>query len=165
MSDGLELTINAMQARMIAALRADFPRLQAPNLDRYPTSLDSAALPMLLVWPAEGSWYLKGDGYAQDERMMMLTGYVAPLGQDDIPSRAVASIRLLEAVRSLWLTRASIQLIDPDSNAGGYQATVESSFGNGHSDGGIVSGPTFAGARYEGFVLRVKARIQWVVAQ
>ena len=165
MSDGLELTINAVQARMLAALRADFPRLQAPALSRYPTSLDTAALPMVLAWPAEGSWYLKGDGFAQDERMLMLTGYVAPLGQDDIPSRAVDTIRLLEAVRSLWLTRASIALINPDDNAGGYQVTIESSFGNGHSDGGIVSGPVFAGARYEGFVLRVKARIQWVVAQ
>lgn len=164
-ADGLELTINAMQARMLSALQPSFPRLLAPPLATYPTSLLSASLPMLLTWPSDGQWFLKGDGFAQDSRELLITAYVAPLGQDDIPSRAVDTIRLLEAARSLWLTRNSIQLIDPDSNPGGYQVTVESAFGQGHSDGGIVSGPVFGGARYEGFVLHVRATIRWVVVQ
>ncbi len=165
MADGLELTINAMQARMLSALRPSFPRLQAPALERYPTSLDTAALPLLLTWPADGSWYLKGDGFGEDTRTMTVTGFIAPIGQDDIPSRALDTIRMLEALINLWLTRRSIALIDPDSNAGGYQATVESAPGLGHSDGGVMTGPMFGGVRYEGFVLRVRTRIQWVVAQ
>lgn len=165
MSDGLELTINAMQARMLAALRASFPRLQAPALERYPTSLDTAALPMLLTWPADGSWYLKGDGFAEDTRTMTVTGYLAPLGQDDIPSRVLDSVRMLGALRNLWLSRASIALISPDDNPGGYQTTIESAHGLGHSDGGVMTGPVFGGTRYEGFVLRVRTRIAWVVVQ
>lgn len=164
-TDGLELTINAMQARSLFVLRADFPRLQAPALSRYPTSLDTAALPMLLTWPADGTWYLKGDGFAEDTRTMTMTGYLAPIGQDDIPSRVLDSVRMLEALINLWLTRASIALIDPGSNAGGYQATIESAHGLGHSDGGVMTGPVFGGTRYEGFVLRIRTRIAWVVTQ
>ena len=164
MTTGIELAINAMQAYHRTLISAS-PRLLAPDLASYPTSLQTASLPMILVWPADGAWYLKGDGFGMDERTMLVTVYVAPVAQDDIPSRAMESVRLLEPLKNLWLTRAGVGIVNPGDNAGGYQVTIESSFGNGHSDGGLTSGPTFAGVAYTGFVVRLKARISWTVVQ
>jgi hypothetical protein len=165
MTTAFTVAINAIQTAHRAGLAASFPRVLAPNRETYPTNLSTASLPMILTWPSEGLWYVKGDGFGMDERTFLVMVYVAPIAQDDIPSRAVESEDLLDAIKNLWLTRANIGLVDPGDNAGGYQVTIESSFGNGHTDGGLTSGPTFAGVAYTGFVVRLRARISWTVTQ
>lgn len=159
MAFDIELAINLIQAKHRAL--TGFPTLYAPNLDAYPTVLDTPNLPCLLTWPADGAWFQKGHGYKVDERVFLVLGFVEPLGQNDIPSRAVAAVQLLQSVRAMWVTPANIPL---DSGASsGYQITVESSSENRHSDQGITPDLAFGGKAYYGFRLRLNTRILWSI--
>lgn len=163
MATGIELVINTLQALHLAQLQAAWPTLKSPPMDRYPTVLDTPNLPLLLAWPADGSWYVKGDGYAQDLRTIRVTGYVMPEAQNDIPSRAVQTVRLLEALRELYTSRTARQLIDPESNAQGLQATIESAEQAPLSDTGVSVAPVFEGVKYSGFVVNLRVRLLYPV--
>lgn len=134
----------------------------APSLDKYPTALDTANLPCLLTWPADGAWYAKGGGYKVDHRTFLIVGYIQPLGQSDIPSRAVDAVRLFQTVRARYITAATIPLADPDDNSG-YQITAESGPETRHTDGGLQSDLRFGGTLYHGFIVRLSVRILFSV--
>jgi hypothetical protein len=114
---------------------------------------------------------LSGSGWAAvartvvDEAIRMRTAlvllYVEPLGQNDIPSRAVEAVRLLAALRETYINVANIPLALPDDNTGGYQLTFESGPETPHTDEGIVPNLSYGGAAYYGARLRVTVTMQW----
>lgn len=158
MAVDIELAVNLMQAqhRGLALVR------YAPDLSAYPTALDTPLLPCLLTWPGPGSWGQKGHGYKFDTRTMQVMGFCEPIGQSDLPTRAIEAVQLLQQVRSFWSTAADLSL---DTGAtSGYQITVKSAFDNPHADDGIGPQLTMGGKTYHGFILRVAVAIQWIVA-
>lgn len=156
MTIDIELATNLMQAvnRGISGVA------NAPDLALYPTSIETTDLPYLLTWPSAGSWYAKGDGWKVDDRQMLVIGYVEPLGQGEIPSRAVEAVQLFQAVRSAYISRANIPLQFPTGSSP-YQIVVASSSDHHHSDGGLVSNLRYQGATFHGFILTVNVRILW----
>lgn len=161
MAVDIELAINLMQAVNRQLITANLAR-KAPDLASYPTVIDTADLPYLLTWPSNGSFYIKGGGYKVDRRTMLVIGYVQPFGQNDVPSRAVQGVRLLQAAREKWISAATVPLADPGANSG-YQITIESGPDSPLADGGLQSDLKFAGKDYHGFVLRVNINILWSV--
>jgi hypothetical protein len=153
-----ELATNLIQAvnRGIAGVR------KAPDLASYPTAIDTSDLPYVLTWLGPGQWYIKGGGYKVDKRTMLLICYIQPLGQNDIPSRAVQAVRLHQTMRATYITASTVPLADPDTNSG-YQITVTSGEGTPHSDTGLRSDLQFGGKAYHGFILQVNINILWSV--
>src|SRR3954470_24277104 len=87
-------TINAMQAlhRAVADIAT------APPLDQYPTVLDTGTIPYILTWPGPGTWHHGGMGGSprRQDRTMFVLCYLRPLGQNDIPSRAVEGALIMQ---------------------------------------------------------------------
>ena len=157
MSTDLTLAVNRLQA-----LHRDVPGIRyAPDLAEYPPNLTTANLPAVLTWPADGQWYLKGGGWRTDERTMLVLLYIAPLGQNDIPSNAAEAVSLLAQLRETHILRQNVPLADPDDNVDAYQITLESSTDRPHGDGGIEPNLAFGGALYYGARLRVNVRLLW----
>jgi len=151
------LLINRMQAlhRAITGIR------YAPPLDKYPTSLQTPSLPAVLTWIGPGSFATKGGGWRWDARTALVLLYIEPLGQNDIPSRAVEAARLFAALRQIYIDVAEIPLALPGDNVGGYQLTLESSIDNPHTDEGLVPNLSYGGAAYYGARLRINVTMQW----
>jgi hypothetical protein len=151
------LLINRMQTlhRAISGIR------YAPPLHQYPTALQTPSLPSVLTWIGPGQFSTKGGGWYWDVRTALVLLYVEPLGQNDIPSRAVEAVRLLAALRETYINVANIPLAYPGDNTGGYQLTFESSPETPHTDEGIVPNLSYGGAAYYGARLRVTVTMQW----
>lgn len=165
MATDIELAINTLQVVNRSVLTAvGIPDVgtasgKAPDLQNYPTGAP-AEPPLVLVWPADGSWYQKGHGYKIDDRTFLLICFVEALGQNLIPQRAQLATQLLQAMRNQYVTPTTIEL-DTGSTSG-YQMTVASRDGNPQSDGGIVSNLEIGGNLYAGFTIRLSVRIQWI---
>lgn len=157
MAIDIELAVNLMQA----VNRGVTGVVSAPNLDAYPTSIDTASLPFVLTWPGPGSFYAKGGGYKVDDRTFRVLCFLQPLAQDDLPSNAVNAVQLLQAMRETYIENTTIALADPDTNDG-YQIVVTSSTDNPQSDNGITPGLQFRGVPFIGFELQIRCRILWL---
>lgn len=131
--------------------------ITAPALAGYPTVLETAMLPCVLVWPVQGSWYVKGGAARQMVRTMQVLGYVEPLGQNTIPTRAVQAIDLLQRLINLYTTISAIPLSNPPP----YQLTIESSSDLPHQDGGLQADLAFGGRAYAGFMISLNVRAIW----
>lgn len=151
-------TINLLQAvnRSITGVK------KAPVLEKYPTQLNTADLPFVISWPAEGTWHHEGMGGAlkRQDRVYRILVYIEPLGQNDIPTRAAAAAVLLQRFIEKYLDPATVALADP-SGSNPYQVTVEEGANSPHSDGGLVSNLVFGGVPYHGFEVRVRVRELW----
>jgi hypothetical protein len=156
MAVDIELAINLIQAQNLLVSGV----LEAPALSAYRTAIDTPNLPYVITWPAEGSFYAKGGAYKADHRIMRVIAFVEPLGQSDLPTRAVEAVQLLQAMRDRWITNSVIPLQDP---VGGvvYQITAESGPDRPHSDTGLVSNLVFSGRQFHGFEIRLNVRILW----
>ena len=152
----ISTTINLLQAlnRSITGIK------RAPDLDKYPTVIDTANLPMMISWPSEAQFHIKGGGEKRQDRVYRLICYIEPLGQNDIPSRASAAATLLQRVVDTYITAANVALADP-GGTNIYQVTIESGPNHQHSDSGLVSNLLFAGKPYHGFEVRVNVRELW----
>lgn len=159
MAVDIERAINLLQAQN-RSISVEGMSVTAPDADRYPSQITTANLPYIITWPAGGSWYQKGHGYALDSRTFRILAFVQPLGQSDAPTRLVPALKLLQAVRDHYLRPVVIQLGDPGLNDG-YQFTVESRDGSPHTDDGITPNLTFGGVAFLGFEVRLRVRTQW----
>lgn len=156
-------TITALMTNRLQALHRGTTGIKyAPDLAKYPTSLNTASLPAVLTWVGPGNFSHKGGGWRWDVRTALVLLYVEPLGQNDIPSNAARAVALADALRERYITTAQIPLAYPGDNPGGYQITLESSpDGATHSDGGIEPNLSFGGAAYYGVRFRLNVTLQW----
>ena len=152
----INTTIDLLQAlhRSMSGIR------KAPNLAKYPTVIDTADLPFVIAWPSDGQFAIKGGGFKQSHRTYRVLVYVEPIGQNDIPSRAVAAVALLQTMLNAYISAANVPLADPTST-NPYQVTIESGPTAPHTDGGIVSNLVFGGKPYHGFEIRLNVRELW----
>jgi len=132
--------------------------LQAPHIDRYPTQLTTAQLPLALTWPGGSSFDYEGIAGGKRRFMQSLTiiVYIQPLGQNDIPSRTEEAIDWLDVVRNALLD--NVVLIQ-ETGIKAYQAVLTQGLGNPHRDSGVTPSLSFGGVSYVGFTLDVTVRI------
>ncbi len=159
MAVDLELCCNLIQAKLRTLAPATLQN--APDVDGYPTAMDDALCPYAFTWPGAGSWYQKGGGYKTDERTFQVFVIVESLAQKDIPTRTLQGVRVLQAVRNLFLIPSNIPL--DNGTTTGYQITLESKPGSPHSDTGLVAGLPFSGKPWFGFTLNLNVRVMWII--
>lgn len=151
----IDTTINLIQTlnRSISGIK------QAPNLAQYPTVLHTANLPYAITWPASGEWFHQGQGgsYKRENRNYRIIVYIEPLGQNDIPSRAVEAVTLLEQFKAKYLTPTTIALANPPT----YQVTIQVDEDKPITDTGLVSDLLFSGTPYHGFEIEISVRELW----
>jgi hypothetical protein len=128
----------------------------APPVNEYPTTLDTPNCPMVVSWPADGSWYVKGGAARQQVRTWRVACYVEPIAQNDIPSNTEAALLVMQRLINTFTNVANI----PQANPPPYQLTIESSIDMQHSDAGLDVRP-FRGVVFAGFELRVHVRALW----
>ena len=150
----IEDTINLLQALNQGI--TGIPPGAAPALTNYPTVIDFT--PFVITWPADGSWYIKGAASKQALRTYRVICFVESLGVNDIPSRAVEAVQLLQRFIDAYITAANVAQADPPT----YQVTIESGPDTPHTDGGLISSLTFGGKAYHGFELRIGVREYWL---
>lgn len=111
-----------------------------------PASLNTADLPMALVWPAEATWQLAAMGLKRQERTYIVRVYVRPVGQD-IPGPDEGyddCVAMLEAFGQAYQSNLTL------ANAVDHISAV--------SDSGISGGAMellWGNTQYWGFVYRV----------
>lgn len=159
MAIDIELACNSIQT----LIRTNLSNLiqNAPDMESYATAMHDALCPYVFTWPEGGSWYQKGAGYKIDERDVTVFCLVESLAQKDIPSRTVQGVRLLQAMRNLFIIPGNIPLTD--INTTGYQITVASRDDNPQSDSGLVGNLPYSGIPWFGFSIPLKVRIQWII--
>jgi hypothetical protein len=153
-------TINDIQAlnRAVTGVK------RAPDLDSYPTVLDTSNLPFVLTWPTEATWHSEGMGGAPKrmDRTFRIICFYEKLGQNDIPTRTAGAVKLLQRHINKFLNPASIPVRDP-SDTEPYQVTLERGKNAPHGDSGIRSDLKFGGDFFTGYDLQVRVRVQWSV--
>lgn len=159
MAVDLELACNSIQALIRANMVPSMVQ-SAPDMQEYLTSLHDAQCPYVFTWPSDGSWYQKGGGYKADERTLTIFCLVESLAQKDIPTRAVQGVRVLQAMRNLFIIPQNIPLTAIDTT--GYQITVASRADNPQTDTGLRADLPYTGAPWFGFSIPLKVRIQWI---
>jgi len=165
MTDRFELAVNLLQVQNRAVLTAaGIPDVggatgKAPDWTNYPTGAP-AEPPLVLIWPADGSWYQKGHGYKVDDRTFLLICFTEALGQNLLPQRAQLTGKILSGISEQYVTPSTIAL--DTGVTSGFQLTVASREGHPQADGGIVSNLEFGGNPYSGFIIRLQVRIQWI---
>lgn len=158
MAVDIELACNLIQAK----LRTLAPTylVNVPDVDSYFTALEDALCPYAMTWPGAGSWYQKGGGYKADIRDFNVFVFIESLAQKDIPTRTAQGIRVLQAVRNLFIVPSNIPL---DSGASsGYQIEVASRQDSPQSDTGLMAGLPFSGVPWFGFTLHLSVRTLWI---
>lgn len=158
-TDGiLQSTIDAMQALHAGVTGV----VNAPALAAYPTVIDTAACPYILTWPAAATWQQKGGAGSprRQDRTILIVGYVQPIAQSDIPSRASEAVLLVQRIGDLWLDPANVALHNP-TPVEPWQATIETGGAQPFSDEGIVSNLQFRGVPWVGFQFSVRVRLLW----
>lgn len=160
MAIDIELACNLIQAKIRDNLAPTLIQ-NAPDADAYLPSLHDAQCPYVMTWPGEGSFYQKGGGYKIDQRTFEVFCFVQAQGQQEIPTRTVDGIRILQAMRNLFITAHNIPLADIDVT--GYQITVESDSATPHSDTGLIGSLPYGGLVFMGFTLRLNVRTYWIV--
>lgn len=137
---------------------------KAPPMASYPLKADTADLPLILTWQGEATWHHEGlgGGKRRQDRIYHILGFIEPLGQSELPTRALAATRLLQAIIDRWLTVDQVNgdpvaLADPPT----YQVTAQASSGSPHSDTGIVSDLSIGGVAFHGFRIRLRVREIW----
>lgn len=129
-----------------------------PDVEHYPTAMEDALCPYALTWPTAGSWYQKGDGYKVDDRTLTIFVFIESLRQKDIPTRLTQGIRVLQAVRNLFIIPANLTL-----SSGDYQIVVTSKADTPQSDTGLRGDLPFSGVPWFGFSIPLRVHIQWIV--
>lgn len=157
MAVDIELACNLVQGKL-RTLQSQF-LAQVPDVEHYPTSMDDALCPYAFTWPAEGSWYQKGYGYKTDQRSLVVFVIIESLFQKDIPTRFTQGVRVLQAVRNLFVIPANISL--DDGNVSGYQITLESKQDTPQGDTGLRADLPFSGKPWFHFRVNLKVRILW----
>lgn len=133
--------------------------VNAPQLDSYPSSITTLNLPLALTWPTRGEWYSKGGGAKQSVRTYTIIVWVAPIGQNDLPSNLIQSVPILDAFINAYTDVANIPQATPPT----YQITIESApNGAHHSDDGIRADLEFGAVKYHGLMLHVNVRDYWL---
>lgn len=126
----------------------------APPVSQYPTTLDTPNCPMVVSWPADGSWYVKGGAARQELRVWSVICFIEPEAQNDIPSNAEAALLVEQRLINAFTNVANIPLADPPP----YQLTIESSDTRQHTDSGIGGGLRIRGVPFMGFTIRLNVR-------
>lgn len=159
MADDIELACNKIQA----LIRTNLSSLiqNAPDMENYATALHDALCPYVMTWPGEGSWYQKGHGYKVDDRTCTVFCFVESLAQKDIPTRTVQGVRILQAMRNLFVIPSNIPLAQIDTT--GYQIYVASASDSPQTDTGLRGDFPYTGMPWFGFSIPLKVRIQWIV--
>ncbi len=143
---------------LVVVLKTKTITLMAPHLDRYPTQLTTAQLPLALTWPGASSFDYEGVSGGKRRFMQALTiiVYIQPLGQNDIPSRAEEAVEWMDVVRNAILDQ---DVLVAQTGAQAYQAVLTQSIGNPYRDSGITPSLSFGGVSYIGFTMDVTVRI------
>ena len=110
---------------------------------KFPASINTADLPLVLVLPGEGSWGTQAIGLKRQDRIYRILVYVEAVGQATIDERMNDVIPLLQAFGAAYLSDISFL---SDSNIDQVQIPF--------TDGGAVVLP-YAGNDYTGFEMRV----------
>lgn len=158
MATGIELACNLVQAKL-ATLQPTYLNQVPLAMTDYPTAMDDALCPYAFTWPSEGSWFQMGHGYKVDDRTLTIFIIIESLAQKDIPQRAAQGVRVLEAVRNLFIVPANIPL--DYGTTSGYQITVASKKDTPQSDTGLQSNLPFSGKPWFHFRVPLHVRIGW----
>lgn len=158
MAIDIELACNLVQTKL-ATLQPTYLAQVPLDFEHYPTSMADELCPFAFTWPGQGSWYQMGHGYKVDDRTLTTYVFVESLRQRDIPTRILQGVRVLDAVRDLFITPINIPL--DYGNTSGYQITVASKRDTPHSDTGLRSDLVFSGYPWFGFIINLKVRIGW----
>jgi|GEM_PF-1826127 len=151
------VTLDTMN--LLQTLNASVSTVKAPAVASYPTVLDTPNLPCIITWPGAADWWIKGGGFIEMLRTYRIICFIQPLGQDDIPSRTVDGVTLLQQIGNLYVNVANVAQANPPP----YQLTIESDpSGTHHADGGLVPSISFGGKPFVGFELSVKVRALWI---
>ncbi len=132
--------------------------LYAPHVDRYPTQLTTAQLPLALTWPGGSSFDFEGISGGKRRFMQSLTiiVYIQPLAQNDIPSRTNEALDWLDVTRNALLDHTVlIQETGPQA----YQAVLTQGLGSPHRDSGVTPSLSFGGVSYVGFTIDITVRV------
>jgi len=157
----LELACNLIQTKIATALQPTYVATVPLTTEAYLTALEDGLCPYVMTWPGPGSFYQKGGGYKIDDRRFSVFCFVESLAQKTIPLRTHQGIQILQAMRSLFVTASTIPLAT--IAADGYQITVQSWEGNGHSDTGLTARLPFSGVPWFGFQMFLNVQTQWII--
>ena len=125
----------------------------APPVNEYPTTLDTPNCPMVLAWPSEGQWYVKGGAARQQLRTWRVVCYYEPIAQNDVPTNTEGALLLIQRLINAYTNVANV----PQANPPPYQLTIESGPDMQHTDGGLDV-RQFRGVTFAGFELRITVR-------
>ena len=126
----------------------------APQVAAYPTVIDTPNCPVVLSWPADGQFYIKGGAARQLLRTWRVVCFLEPVAQNDTPSNAVDAMMLMQRMINAYISVANVAQANPPP----YQLTIESGPDQQHSDGGLTAGLLFRGVPFHGWELRVTVR-------
>lgn len=158
MATGIELACNLVQAKL-ATLAPTYLATVPLTMEQYPRAMDDGLCPYAFTWPSEGSWFQMGHGYKVDDRTLTIFVIIESLAQQDIPTRVQEGVRVLEAVRDLFITPVNIPL--DYGNTSGYQITVASKKDTPQSDTGLRSDLPFSNKPWFHFRVPLHVRIGW----
>lgn len=125
----------------------------APPVSEYPTTIDTPNCPMVISWPADGQWYIKGGAARQMVRTWRVICYIEPVAQNDTPSNAEAALLVMQRLINAYISVANVSQANPPP----YQLTIESGPDMQHSDGGLGLN-MFRGVQFVAFELRINVR-------
>jgi hypothetical protein len=147
----ISLVIAALQTRNAAITGI----AKAPTA--YPGSLNTAHLPLVLVWPAASQSHQNSIGdLRRSDRTYNLDVYVAPVAQGQgVDQEIQNSITLLQRFIDAYANAEDSDLI-----GGSPQATIKASEQSPIQDTGIVV-LKYAGTDYHGFRLQVGVYEKW----
>jgi hypothetical protein len=136
----VQTTISALQTKhaTITGMKS------APTA--MPSVLNTADLPMALVWPADAEWSLQAMGLRRQDRLYIVRVFVAPVAQDRPVDGGYQ--------RCLPLIEAFGQAYQADTTLGGAVDHINDCRDMGISGGGYEL--TWGGMPYWGFVYRVQ---------
>ena len=112
----------------------------------FPSNLNTATMPIALVWPGEADWRAQAVGLRRQQREYIVRVYVSPIAQDKAgPENAYALCNsMLQAFGRAYLD---------DPTLGGVVDNISTILDSGVSGGTFDL--TWAGVSYWGFVFRL----------
>jgi len=131
----------------------------------YPTTINTADLPLVITWPGPAETYLEGLGYNVVQRRYRVSCYVDAIEQGLGINEAWQSvITILQAFHTAYLASTNNPLV----NNGTYQSSIRNSEETPIPDGGleVIAYPPPATGQagyphYYGFQMEVLVKEEW----
>lgn len=153
----VETTINLLQG-----INAEVSNLvYAPELNKYPSSLDTMKVPIALSDIESGAFKgINNDNQSTDQYVVRVL--FAALGQGDLGSKKVRGVRIFDGFRTKYLDPATYQINgQPVISTGPYRITIDvSAFTSTGLT--IVEFPVGSERWWHGFEIRFPVKEEWL---